>query len=144
MADLTAVAAALTTLRGDTLGVGSFENLDANTLATLISDTNAAAVAVNAAAERDEAILAGSATAGVVTGGDGSSAAAAFLVYLAAAGQAAWLYDMGNYLSRISLNLQIFLLPGTTINTPLPPNPPPSASQFILDQSLLDGADVLA
>jgi hypothetical protein len=105
MADLTAVASALTTLRNDMLGVGSFVGMDPAQLAQIITDANTAASAVNDAADLAETTLAGSGTAGVTLVDDAAVSAAAFLDYAAAAAQAAWLNDMGNYLVRIGLNL---------------------------------------
>lgn len=106
MADLTAVAAALTTLRGLLLGTGSLAGADAATLAVIVAAANAAAAATNAAYAEVDTVLASSATGSVGAGTDGATNAANFIAYQQAAAQAPWLYDMSSYLTRILDNLR--------------------------------------
>lgn len=106
MADLTAVAASITTLRQLLLNTGSLVGADAGTIAALVAAANAAATTVNAAVAQIEAVLASSSTAGVVAGVDGGVNAANFIAYQQASAQAPWVYDMANYLTRIVDNLQ--------------------------------------
>jgi hypothetical protein len=117
MIDLTALAAALTTLRQTKNASPSMIGASPQQVATLYAAISGAQAAAAAASEAADVILgspttpasagAGSSVAGVVAGSDGAALAAAFGDYIGVAEQAPDLFDLENYLIRMATNLTL-------------------------------------
>jgi hypothetical protein len=109
MIDLTALAAALTTLRQAKAASPSMTGASPQQIATLSAAIAGAQAAASAAGEAADVVLGSTMTsvAGVVAGSDGAALAAAFANYLGVAEQAPDLFDLANYLTRMETNLAL-------------------------------------